>query len=41
MDMDSLLGSILGTVVNYDKDPYVHCSGSLIKANTDSGSCKP
>ena len=34
LDMDSLLG----TTLNYKKDPYVHCKGSFSKANTDSNS---
>ena len=25
MDMGSLLGTILGTILNYKKDPNVHC----------------
>ena len=28
----------LGTVLHYKRDPYVHCEGSLNKANIDSGS---
>ena len=25
MDMGSLLGAILGTILNYKRDPYIHC----------------
>ena len=25
MDMGSLFGTILGTILNYKTDPYVHC----------------
>ena len=40
MDMGSLLGTILGTILNYKRDPYVHNKGSLNKANIDSSSYK-
>ena len=36
MDMDFLLGTIL----NNEKDRYVHCEGPVYKANTDSSSYK-
>ena len=38
MDIGSLLGTIFGTTVNYKRDRYVHCSGSLHKPKIDSGS---
>ena len=38
MDMGSLLGSILSTVLNHKRDCYVDCSGSLKKPNIDSSS---
>ena len=38
MDMGSYLGIILGTILNCKRDPYVHCSGPLNKANIDHGS---
>ena len=31
MDMGSLLGTTSGTILNYKRDPYVHCSGPLNK----------
>ena len=31
MDMDSMLGTILGAILNYKRDPYDHCEGSLKK----------
>ena len=36
--MGSLFGTILGTVLDYKRDPYVYSSVSLSKANTDSNS---
>ena len=36
MDMGSLL--VIGTLLNYKRDAYVHCWGSLSKANIDSNS---
>ena len=41
VDMDSLLGTMLWTVLNYKRDPYVHYKGSLHKVNTDSSSHIP
>ena len=38
MDMDSSLGTILGTILNYKRDPYVHNKGSLNEVNIDSSS---
>ena len=36
-----LLGTTLMTILNYEREPYVHVhdSGSLSEENTDSGSC--
>ena len=31
MDMGSLLGTILMTILNYKRDPYVNFQGSLIR----------
>ena len=41
MDMDSLLGTILGTILNYKRDPYVQYFGPLNKANIDHISYEP
>ena len=41
MDMGSLLGKISGTILNYKRDPYVHCLGPLSHANINSRSYKP
>ena len=38
MDMGSIPGTILGTIMNYKKDSYVHCQRSLSKANIDRSS---
>ena len=38
MDMGSLSGTILGTILNYMRGPYVHYNGALNKANIDSSS---
>ena len=38
MDMGSLLGTIRGNIPNHKRDHYVHCAGSLNKANLDSNS---
>ena len=38
MDMGSLLGTVLGTILNYKRDPYVHNKGSLNKVNIGSSS---
>ena len=40
MDMVSLFRIIFGTILNYKMDPYVHCSGSLNRANDDNSSWK-
>ena len=39
MDMGSLLGNILDTILNYKEGPYVHLTLSLGKANSRSSSC--
>ena len=36
MDMGSLWGTILRTILNYKRDPYVHCQGSFKRANIRS-----
>ena len=41
MDMGSLLRTILGTIINYKKDPYVHYQGSLSKPDVDRSPSKP
>ena len=33
--MGSLLRNVLGTILSYEKDPYVHCPWSSSKANAD------
>ena len=38
MDIGFLFGTILGTLVNYKRNPYFQCSGSLKKANINSNS---
>ena len=38
MGMGSLLGTILGTVLNYKRNPYVHPQWCLNKPHTDSSS---
>ena len=38
MDMGSSFGAVLGTIQNYERDPYVHYKGSFNKANIDSSS---
>ena len=40
MDMDVLLGTMLGTILNYKRDPYVDHSGFLNRPNIDSSSCR-
>ena len=37
-DIASLLGTKLGTILNCKRDPYVHCQGSMNKADTDNAS---
>ena len=38
MDMRSLLGHTLGTILDYKRDSYVHYYGPLNEPNIDSGS---
>ena len=38
MDMGSLSRNTLQTILNYNRDPYVHWLGSLNTANIDSSS---
>ena len=38
MDIGSLLGNILGTILKYKRDPYVHPYCFLGKANIDNKS---
>ena len=40
MDMSSLLGTMLGTIPSYKRDPYVHPYWSLGKPNSDRSSCR-
>ena len=39
MDMGAFLESILGTVLNYKRGPYVQCCGSLNTATVDKLVC--
>ena len=36
IDIGSLLGTLLGTMLTYKKNTYMHSQRSLDKANTDS-----
>ena len=38
MDMVSRLGATLRTILDHQRDPYVHCSGPLNRAYIDSSS---
>ena len=38
LDMSNLLGTRVRTMLDYERDPYVHCEGPLIKAKADSSS---
>ena len=38
MDMGAL--SVLGTILNYKRDAYVHCQGPLNMPNIDCSSCR-
>ena len=38
MDMGSRLGTTLRTILDYKRDPYVHCPRPLNRANFDSSS---
>ena len=40
MDMGSLLGTILRTLLNHKRDPYVHPQTSLGIGNIDHSSCR-
>ena len=38
LDIGSLLGTIMGTILNYSRDPHVHSYGSINKANAINSS---
>ena len=40
MDIGSSLGTMLGIVLNYKRNLYVHCLGFASKANIDSSPCQ-